>query len=249
MGWFAGQGAVVTGAGHGIGRGIAQLLDRLGANVIAVDRDEEALQTAFAESAVTPWTADLAGDGRALARDIAATHGPIELLVNNVGVETAERFFELDESAFELVFATNLRGPWFLTRELARAMIDERRAGSIVFVSSLHDSFIRGYPHYSASKAAIAMLVKELAQELGPHGIRVNAVSPGAIASRYLPSDDPAALEVSHRFVPLGRRGTPMDVARIVAVLLNDEWAGYVTGANVRVDGGLGVHSWSPDRT
>jgi NAD(P)-dependent dehydrogenase (short-subunit alcohol dehydrogenase family) len=245
MEWFAGKSAVVTGAAHGIGRGIAELLDQLGANVLAVDRDDRALNATFAASDITPWTADLAGDTPALAQEITSSHGPVDLLVNNVGIETADRFLDLDERAFDLVFNANLRGPWFLTRQLARAMVAEDRPGAIVFVSSLHDSFVRGYPHYSASKAAIAMLVKELARELGPHGIRVNAVSPGAIASRHLPGDDAAALQVSHSLVPLGRQGTPPDVARIVAVLLSDEWAGYVTGANVRVDGGLGVYSWS----
>jgi glucose 1-dehydrogenase len=248
MNWFGDATAVVTGAANGIGRGVAELLDQLGANVVAVDRDTEMLDAAFTNSDVVPWTADLAGDVLALAREITAAHGPVDLLVNNVGIDTPAGFLELGEDEFDLVFETNLRGPWFLTRDLARRMVSGGRRGSIVFISSLHDTFIRRYPHYSASKAAVAMLVKEAAQELAPHGVRVNAVSPGVIVSGHVPVDTTAAeLEISRRLVPLGRKGTPGDVARMVAVLLNDDWSGYVTGANVRVDGGLGLHSWSVD--
>ena len=114
-----------------------------------------------------------------------------------------------------------------------------------VFVSSLHDTYVRTQPHYSTSKAAVTMLVKELASELGPHGIRVNAVSPGAIRSRANPIDTAAQQDRVRRIVPLGRPGEPAEVARMVAVLLSDHWSGYVTGANVRVDGGLGLYSWS----
>jgi NAD(P)-dependent dehydrogenase (short-subunit alcohol dehydrogenase family) len=247
--WFAGQTAVVTGAAHGIGRASAELLEQLGARVVAVDIDGEALESAFGDTAVANVVADIGGDGRALAELLSERYGPIELLVNNVGIETPRHFLELGESEFDKVFAVNLRGPWFLTRALADALIATGRRGSIVFVSSLHDTFIRTFPHYSTSKAAVAMLVKELASELGPHGIRVNAVSPGAIHSAHvpLPTDEPE-LHRLRELIPLGHIGEPQQVARMIAVLLSDEWANYVTGANVRVDGGLGTHSWSAHR-
>lgn len=249
MDWFGGKAAIVTGAARGIGRGVAELLDELGARVVAVDRDADALVDAFTGRDIAAWTADVGGDPVALARELTAAHGSVDFVVNNVGIDTAARFLDLEESDFDLVFETNLRGPWFLTREFARRMVAERRRGAIVFVSSLHDSFVRGYPHYSASKAAVAMLVKEAAQELAPHAIRVNAVSPGVIVSGHVPADATAAeRELSRGLIPLGRKGTPLDVARIVAVLLNEDWSGYVTGTNVRVDGGLGLHSWSVDQ-
>jgi 3-oxoacyl-[acyl-carrier protein] reductase len=123
--------------------------------------------------------------------------------------------------------------------------VSEGRDGAIVFVSSLHDSFVRTRPHYSASKAAVAMLVKELAHELAPHGIRVNAVSPGVVRSAHNHFATPEQEASASEQVPLGRIGEPADVARVVAMLLSSEWSGYVTGVNIPVDGGLAVHSWS----
>ena len=135
----------------------------------------------------------------------------------------------------------NLRAPWFLTRTLVRALVDSGRRGSVLFISSLHDTFVRRAPHYSASKGGVAMLVKELAWELAPHGIRVNAISPGAIWTGEGSAPDAPT-------VALGRLGRPDEVASIAAVLLDDEVSSYVTGANVRVDGGLALHNWLTDR-
>jgi glucose 1-dehydrogenase len=244
MQWFAGRSAIVTGGAHGIGRATVELLATLGARVVVVDKDERGLEDLFSSPPYVPCHGDVASEGAGrLAEDIWRRHGPIELLVNNVGIHTPHRFLELDEADFDRVLHTNLRGPWFFTKQIARHLLDERASGSIVFVSSLHDTFVRTFPHYSASKAAIGMLTRELASELGPHRIRVNSVSPGAIGAEDHgpePEQDPWA----GKFIPLGRRGEPADVARMVAVLLSDEWSGYVTGANVRVDGGLALHSW-----
>lgn len=244
--WFAGRSAIVTGAARGIGRATSELLSSLGAHVVAVDNDEAALAESFAGENPVAFVGDLAVAGpERLAADIWERHGPIQLLVNNVGVQTPHRFHEVDPDEFDAVFGANLRGPWFFTKEIAARLTASRLDGSIVFVSSLHDHVVSTIPHYSASKAAAAMLVRELASELAPSGIRVNAVSPGRIRTARVgdgSKDDEAKLR---RFVPLGRPGEPIEVARMVAILLSDEWSGYVTGANVPVDGGLGLHSWS----
>jgi 3-oxoacyl-[acyl-carrier protein] reductase len=245
MNWFDGRTAVVTGGAQGIGRGIAELLSELGAHVVAIDIDESALSSAFGGTPVTTWPGDLAASGMdALAEAIWDAHGPVELMVNNVGIDTPQTFRQLTPADFDQVFATNLRGPLFFTRRLALRLIEAQMPGAIVFISSLHDTLIRGLPHYSTSKAAVAMLVRELAQDLGPAGIRVNSISPGIVQSRHVPDDPSAGRPVP---IPLGRIGQPADVARMTAVLLSDEWSGYVTGSNVRVDGGLGVHSFSFD--
>jgi glucose 1-dehydrogenase len=244
--WFAGKTAIVTGGAHGIGRATAELLASLGARVVVLDKDERGLDDLFSSSPYVPYHADVASDGAGrLADDIWRRHGPIELLVNNVGISTPHRFLDLGEADFDRVLHTNLRGPWFFTKQIARHLVDEGGSGAIVFVSSLHDTFVRTFPHYSASKAAIAMLTRELANELGPHRIRVNSVSPGSIRTEG-DAGGPEYDKWSRRLVPLGRRGEPGDVARMVAVLLSDEWSGYVTGANVRVDGGLSLHTWIP---
>jgi NAD(P)-dependent dehydrogenase (short-subunit alcohol dehydrogenase family) len=235
--WFGGRTAVVTGAANGIGRATAELLEELGARVVAVDRDAEGL-SGFERSHV----ADLAeADTEALGRELDDRFGPVELLVNNVGVVTHHTFAEVEPPDFDQVLNTNLRGPWFLTRALTERMT-ARGGGAIVFVSSLHDHVPLGRPHYSASKGAVAMLVRELAHEVGPQGIRVNAVSPGAIRTALTQEEEHSKLAPHFR---LGRPGEPIDVARMIAVLLSDEWAGYVTGANVPVDGGLDLITWA----
>jgi NAD(P)-dependent dehydrogenase (short-subunit alcohol dehydrogenase family) len=183
----------------------------------------------------------------AVVDEICGEQGTAQLLVNNVGVDLPGRFLELTTSDFDHTFDTNLRGPWFFTQRFIGHLVNEGQQGSVVFVSSLHDRFIRLHPLYSASKAAVAMLVKELAQELAPKGIRVNAVSPGVVRSASVDVSTTEEDARIQRIVPLGRIGEPIDVARVVAMLLNDEWSGYVTGANVPVDGGLGLHSWSVD--
>jgi glucose 1-dehydrogenase len=237
---FSDRTAVVTGAARGIGRATAELLTTLGARVIAVDHDERALEDAFRDRRCTGFPGNLGSDGvEQLAEEIWRRHGPIDMLVNNVGITRPGRFLELDRVDFDAVFSTNLRGPWFFTKQLTRHLINERREGAIVFVSSLHDHIVRTHPHYSASKAAVSMLVKELATELGPYGIRVNAVSPGAVRSAS--AGDHAHLRAS---IPLGRVAEPDDIARMTAMLLSEEWASYVTGVNVPVDGGLGLHTW-----
>jgi glucose 1-dehydrogenase len=248
MDWFGGKTAVVTGAARGIGRGTAELLVELGARVVALDIDERVSSADFAHGGVEGFVADIAADGAQLAGTLIARYGPIDMLVNNVGIDTEHHFLDLAERDYDRVFNTNLRGPWFLTRAIAASMIEARRRGAIVFVSSLHDTFVRTFPHYSASKAAVAMLVKELAVELGPHGIRVNAVSPGVIHTAHVPApSDQVEADRLRTLVPLGHMGEPLDVARPIAMLLSDQWSGYITGANVRVDGGLGAHSWSLD--
>jgi NAD(P)-dependent dehydrogenase (short-subunit alcohol dehydrogenase family) len=240
---LVGRRAVVTGGAHGIGLATVRLLREAGAAVVAVDRDEAALHAACAGGVGIAVVGDLAADDTPdLARRIDAEHGPIDLIVNNVGITTAHGFLTLQRDDFDLVVATNLRGPWFFTRELVRALIDAQRHGAIVFVSSVHDAHIRTYPHYSATKAAVAMLVKELAVELGPFGIRANAVAPGWI--RTEPHVDPQVVRALTDRIPVGRPGTADEVARMIAVLLSDELSGYVTGAHLVVDGGLSLHTW-----
>src|SRR5437016_2244552 len=117
MDWFAGRTAVVTGAGRGIGAATVQQLAQLGARVVAVDIDAEALDGAFPEADVARVVGDLGGDDTALlATEIVRAHGPVSLLVNNVGIDTHHDFLALDPVDFDRVMATNLRGPWFFTR-------------------------------------------------------------------------------------------------------------------------------------
>lgn len=235
---LVGRRALVTGAARNIGRATAERLAAAGARVIASDRDVDELEAAFRDEEVDLLPLDLAGDPSALTTAVLERFGPPELIVNNVGIHTRHRFRELGEKDFDLVFRTNLRGPWFLTKGLVEALVESRRRANIVFISSLHARRIFKFPHYSASKAAIVMLVRELAYELAEFGIRVNSVSPGSVppGGRVRRRDA--------RRIPLGRAGTPEDVANMVMVLLSDELSAYVTGVDVPVDGGLELYDW-----
>jgi NAD(P)-dependent dehydrogenase (short-subunit alcohol dehydrogenase family) len=246
VGEFADQRALVTGAAHGIGLAIARRLHAAGATVLALDKDATRLAAAFPAGECTPVVADVGLDDPVeLADRIVAEHGPIRLIVNNVGITTPRSFLELDPDEFDVVFGANLRGPWFLTRQLVRTLVASGESGSILFVTSVHDMHVRIYPHYSASKAAVSMLAKEIAYELAPHRIRVNVVAPGWIRTEEH-VDPQHAEKLIHR-IPIGRSGDPEDVASIAVILLSDRRSGYVTGARIPVDGGLSLHTWLMD--
>lgn len=244
-----GSRAVVTGAARGIGRGIADALLGAGAGtVVGVDRNWRGLAPEFERDGGVAISADLAAvPGREFAERLLAEHGPFDRIVNNVGITTPESFRELGERAFDEVMATNLRTPLFLTQRLTAELIARGERGAVLFTGSLHSRINRRYPHYGASKAAIAALARELAAELAPHRIRVNVISPGWVAAGAAAAaadDNSRALEA---LIPLGRRGRPTDIAPVALALLSDEVAGYVTGADVPVDGGLGLHSFLDD--
>ena len=249
---LAGRRAVVTGAASGIGLAIAYRLARAGARVIAIDRDKDRLDemshdARFAGLHCTPVYGDLSSpDIRPLADELL-DDGLIELIVNNVGICSGDSFFGSSEESVRHVFDTNLFGPWHLTKRLVERLKEDGQPGSIVFVSSLHDHVPVRRPQYSTSKAAVAMLVRELALELARYRIRVNAVSPGWIRTD---TRTEAELRDSPRgasFVPMDRAGQPDDVAKPAVVLLSDAWSGYVTGVNLPVDGGLALHTWRED--
>jgi NAD(P)-dependent dehydrogenase (short-subunit alcohol dehydrogenase family) len=250
-----GRRAVVTGAARGIGEAIAKWLIMAGAEVTVVDRDGELLKDVYRTESCQVTEGDLNGADVVELADELARNGPVELLVNNVGVTTPHRFGEIGPAELDLVLGTNLRGPWLFTDRLVKALIDDqagtpdrapRRHGSILFISSLHDRFVARDAHYSVSKAGVAMLVQAMAKELGRHRIRVNAISPGWIRT----AEDTTTPEQVAKYrrlrprIPAGQAGVPADVARVALFLLSDAWSGYVTGQNIAVDGGLSLHNW-----
>jgi NAD(P)-dependent dehydrogenase (short-subunit alcohol dehydrogenase family) len=238
---LAGRRAVITGGGSGIGLGIGRWLVAAGCSVSLIDETFHDAEEQLAAEGFALLRHDLAVADPAAVAEEALTAGPVELIVNNVGISTGHRFTELSAEDYDRVMAVNLRTPWFLTRRLVQELLDGRLAGSILFISSLHDHVVRRFPHYSASKAAVAMLVRELAHELGPRGIRVNAISPGWIATH--PVDD-AHRTVAQEAIPLRRFGQANDIGPMAVTLLSDALSGYVTGANLPIDGGLDLHSW-----
>ncbi|HEY8556514.1 MAG TPA: SDR family NAD(P)-dependent oxidoreductase [Actinomycetes bacterium] len=250
-----GRPAVVTGAARGIGEAIAKWLIVAGADVTVIDKDPEALKDAFRTEGCQVIEADLHTEDVAGLADELTRNGPVELLVNNVGVTTPHRLLEIGPPELDLVLGTNLKGPWLFTDRLVKALIEEqtvttdrspRRRGSILFISSLHDRYVAREAHYSVSKAGVAMLVQAMAKELGRHRIRVNAISPGWIrTAEDVNTPEQVAKEARLRpRIPAGLPGVPADVARVALFLLSDAWSGYVTGQNIAVDGGLSLHNW-----
>jgi glucose 1-dehydrogenase len=246
--------AVVTGAARGIGEAIAKWLIMAGADVTVIDKDS-LVKRVFRTESCQVMEADLHGEDMVALADEILGNGPVELLVNNVGITTPHRVLQVGEEELDLVFGTNLKGPWLFTDRLVEGLIEAqahtpdrvpRPRGSILFISSLHDRFVAREAHYSVSKAGVSMLVKAMAKELGRHRIRVNAISPGWIrtAEDTTTPEQVAKDERLRPRIPVGQAGVPADVARVALFLLSDAWSGYVTGQNIAVDGGLSLHNW-----
>jgi NAD(P)-dependent dehydrogenase (short-subunit alcohol dehydrogenase family) len=237
--------AIVTGAAHGIGLAIAQRLGAAGARVVAADIDADRLATAPLPRGAIRLVKDAAEDPVPWVTEISQTVGTPTLLAANVGVMDGRSFLDLPMAAVEHGIRTNLLGTWALTRAVTLPLVERRLTGAVVFTLSLHTRRVRMCPDYSTSKAGLLMLMKELAAELGPYGIRVNAVSPGAIDTVSDRINDPEEHnEQGRALVPLGRLGEPEDVAKAVEFLLDPDRSAYITGTDVAVDGGLDQFNW-----
>lgn len=243
---LASHHAVVTGGGTGLGLAICKAMAGAGATVTMIGRRQEVLKEAAAklEGNVHCVAGDIADIGSApdLARELAAI-APVDVLVNNAGTHHKASMVDTGDDDFERVLATNLKGTFALTREVSRDMI-ERRKGSILMISSMAALFgIPGVPSYSASKTALLGLMRELAVELGPSGIRVNAIAPGFIETdmnRGIFEKDPKRLDKILDRTPLGQLGVPEDVAQ-AALYLSSPGARFVTGVCLPVDGGMSI--------
>jgi 3-oxoacyl-[acyl-carrier protein] reductase len=237
--------ALVTGAGQGIGAAIARALHAAGLAVAAVDVDAGAAAATAAALRGGPPAAGLAADVRdeqqleAAFTAAAERLGPVDVVVNNAARTEAASVWDVSPAAWDEVLAVNLRGVLFGCRIAGRRMRG-RGWGRIINLGSLAGQAggtVAG-PHYAASKAGIVVLTKIFAQELAAEGVTVNAVAPAAIdgpVMQHLPSD---AVRRARERIPLGRFGTPVEVAATVAFLASAE-AGFITGATVDVNGGL----------
>ncbi|MGZ4318785.1 MAG: glucose 1-dehydrogenase [Gaiellaceae bacterium] len=241
-----GKVAIVTGAGSGIGKAIAQTLADAGA-AVCINYHGAYEQEAKAHAASIPRgiavSADVSdpGDAAAMVATTVEQLGGLDILVNNAGIEHSSPLLDLDVADWDAVIAVNLRGAFCCLQAAARSMRDSGRGGSIINISSIHeDVAFPGYASYCASKGGLRMLMRNAAVELAPHKIRVNNIAPGAIVTpinaRTL--DDPAKVQTLRRIIPLGRMGKPEEVANAAAFLASD-LASYITGSTYYVDGGM----------
>ena len=242
--------AVVTGAGGGIGRAISQRLAAEGATVVALDIDAAAAAETVAAIEATGGTASLhavdLGDRKqrdALVPAVLDQHGAIDVLVNNAAYHgRREPFADIDYADWDRVIEINLTATAFLSRAAAVHMA-ARRTGSIVNVISIQARVpVATYVPYVASKGGIAALTRALAVEFSGHGVRVNAVEPGVIATSAYQRTLTSAGQIEPGAVPpaatlLGRNGSPEELASVVAFLASDD-ASFMTGAILPVDGG-----------
>ena len=227
---LGGDKALVTGAGRGIGRGIAQALRAEGAEVLGVDLEN----------------ADLAFDLSSRPVSLLLERAIEKLKTLSILVHCAsprrqesQTALEVTEAQWREMLEVNLNAGFLLAQAAAKQMIARAIRGRILFITSLHAYSPRNLPHYSASKAGQTMVVRELARALGPHGIRVNAIAPGAIPGGGFNAPPGMTDKIALR-----RLGKPEEVAAMAVAVLSERFGSYVTGATLVVDGGIALHNW-----
>jgi gluconate 5-dehydrogenase len=234
--------AVITGASTGIGAATAEAFVAEGARVVVNARHADRLTDATARLGDPDRVLAVAGDVSRpddVRRLVAATvdrFGPIDVLVSNAGIHRVTPFLDVDEAEWSALLDTNLTGSFLVCREVARAMAEHGRAGSIVLTASTNGFVAEpGMAAYNATKGALLMLARSMAVDLAPFNIRVNAVAPGTILTEITRPMVEAGFSFGD--IPLGRIGRAEEVAAAILFLASDE-SSYVTGEVLVVDGG-----------
>jgi len=243
---LAGKVALVTGAQQGIGKAIALAYGREGASVVINYLDSQAAADEIASQirALGQQAVAIAGDVSQAADvrrmvEAGTSLGGIDILVNNAGIFPRVEFLDMTEAQWDEVLNVNLKGTFLCTQAVVQKMVEQRRSGTVINLAS--SAAFRSSPrgvHYVASKAGIVGVTRATALELAPYRVRVNAIAPGTTDTaqpRYGMSEE--ALQAAGRQVPLGRMGTPEDVADL-AVFLASEESRHITGQTLHVNGG-----------
>ena len=242
---LAGKVAVVTGAASGIGRGSAIRFAEEGADLALADLDEAGLEATAADvrglgvrAIVRRTDVRERGQVESLVNAAVSDLGGLDVMMANAGVGSGGSFLDCNDEDYDRLMDTNMRGVFLCGQAAARAMVARGTGGSIINIASTYAEVTApGSAVYSASKGGVRMLTKGMAVDLGGHGIRVNCIGPGWIRTGMNPLTDEARLARILPGVPLGRVGTPRDVAG-AALFLASEDSVYVTGIILFVDGG-----------
>jgi len=241
---FTGKTVIVTGSTRGLGRAIAEKFAKLGANVVINGTTETVLNTEkeFLEKGyrVKAFIGDISvpENVQMLVKTAVETFGTVDVLVNNAGIVRDKLLMKMNVEDWDEVLNVNLKSVFLCTKEVIRLMI-KKRQGRIINISSVIGVMGNaGQANYAASKAGIIGFTKSMAKELGSRGITCNAVAPGFIESDMSQQLPESIREKYIANVPLGRAGTPLDVAGAVCFLASED-AEYITGQVIHVDGGL----------
>jgi NAD(P)-dependent dehydrogenase (short-subunit alcohol dehydrogenase family) len=244
---LGGRAAIVTGGGSGIGRAICLRLAGAGASVVVADVDPDGaamtvklIEEAGGSGRAVSTVADVRSprDAAAVAQFCVDSYGRLDILVNNAGLYPHSPVLETDEEFWDRVQDINVKGTFLFSQACARVMAAAGTGGNIVNLASRQAYRPgAGLAHYGASKAAVVSLTQSLALELGRSGIRVNAVAPGPIPHENVDRGSEEQQNAYLARLPLGRFGTPDDIARAVQFIVSDA-ASYMTGATLVIDGG-----------
>ncbi len=248
---LAGRNVLVTGAGQNIGRSIALEMAKQGAHIYFTDIDAgkiSLLQKELSSFSSGPrgFLSDITTkeDTDLLCRSLKEEEIIIDILVNNVGVRLGPpKVKDVDIEILRKTLETNITGPLYLTKQIVGTIIEQKIQASVIFVSSIHEWLVIRDISYSTSKAAVGMMIKELAVDLAPYGIRVNGIAPGAVA------EDKNPVQTYNQYIPL--YSAPIDpvyIGRAAVFLASEFYSARTTGSVLTVDSGLSLFNHSVDQ-
>ena len=236
-----GKVALVTGASRGIGKAIAIALENAGAHVVCISRtakDVQAVADSLSNASSAACDVSSSESFTELVKSIVEDRGRMDILVNNAGITRDGLILRMKEDDWDLVMDINLKGAFNGIKAVMRSMM-KQKSGRIINISSVVGlTGNAGQANYAASKAGLIGLTKSTAKELSSRGITVNCIAPGYIATDMTDELSDAVKENLNKQIPLGRIGSPDDIAHMALYLASDE-AGYITGQTIAVDGGI----------